>query len=533
MEVLAPTQEKSREDELLVIIEDLKAALAQRDETIRCAELKLDVLQQMLFGRRSERLATDDKDLQRRLFNEAESEAPTEGDQPTDEGVQAATTKKKKHPGSGRRRPAGSLERVEIFHDLDHEESACPWCNSARPKIGEERTEEIEVIPAKVIVKVHVRAKHGPCDCDDFTGHDEKAVITAPGPARIAPGSLFSNNTAAFIIVNKFTDGLPFHRQESVLGRMGLDMARGTMARLAIRVSNELEPLFNRMLRDVRGSPVLGMDETVLQVLKELGRKPSSESRMWVARGFAGDGTQGPVIWFEYADSRSGDVAASIISDFKGHLQTDGYAGYTRLGRRLGVEHVGCWAHVRREFHQLYRSDEKSPLARQILHLIGRLYTIERSLRALFDNGTLNIEDFMAQRKAETQPVFEAILDWLHKHEPEVPPQSPMGKAISYALGQYRRAIRYVEHWLLTPDNNPVENAIRPFVIGRKNWLFNDTPRGAKASARLYSLIETAKANGHEPFKYLCHLFATLPLATDKHAAAASLLPYNLKPGSY
>jgi len=210
------------------------------------------------------------------------------------------------------------------------------------------------------------------------------------------------------------------------------------------------------MKADIRGSPVMGMDETVVQVLHEPGRSPSSESRMWVARGFAGKSNPGPVIWFEYADSRAGKVAESIAGDFRGYLQTDGYGGYSHLGKREGMVHVGCWAHIRREFHRLYRSDKESPLARQALHLIGKLYAVERRLRQPLEDKSLDHEGFVAARKDETSPIFAEILDWLHMQADAVPPASAMGQAVSYALGQFRRAIRYVDHWLMTPDNNPV-----------------------------------------------------------------------------
>ncbi|TCW62490.1 IS66 family transposase [Treponema sp. J25] len=421
-----------------------------------------------------------------------------------------------------------------MFHELDEAARACPWCARERPVIGEERSEEVEIIPAKVVVKVHVRRKYGPCTCDDFIGHDEPAIVSAPAPAKIAKGSQYANSTAAFIIVSKYVDGLPLYRQEGALQRLGLELGRGTMARMILRVSEELEPLWRRMKEDLRSSPVLGMDETVTQVLHEPERPATSQSRMWVARGFKeGPGSTDPprpIIWFEYADSRSGDVAASIIGNFSGYLQTDGYSGYSRIGRRPEIIHVGCWAHIRREFYRLVSEQGPTCTAAEMVRLIRRLYQIEKDLRARLAAGELSREVFVEERKAATAPVFEEIRSWLNHWETKVPPHSPLGSAIAYALGQYRRAIRYVDHWLLTPDNNPVENAIRPFVIGRKNWLFHDSVHGAKASGRLYSLIETAKANGHEPYRYLCHLFTEYARASDKSAALDTLLPYTLAP---
>ena len=512
------------------IIAEHTTTIAEQNEALQAANRYLETLKRMLFGPKSERVA-EPAAGQGLLFNEAEADSSSV------EAVDAKTpelVKRTKAAHSGRRRPAGEFKRVEIIHELAEEDSACPWCNCQRPKIGEERSEEYEVIPAQLIVKVHIRVKYGPCQCDDFAGHDEKAIVTAPGPVRIAPGSLYSNSVAALVIVNKFCDGLPLYRQEAWFARLGLELARSTMARLVIRVATALSPLIDCLKRDIRGSPVLGMDETEVQVLKEDGRPPSAPSRMWIARGFTADEAAKPFVWFAYHDSRSGDVAEALVgSGFSGFLQTDGYAGYNRLGKRPGIVHVGCWAHIRRKFHEQYVSAKATPLAEQALDHIRRLYTIERRWRSQLRDSLVTRDEFVAGRRAEVEPVFDEFLNWLQGSYKTVPERGGLGLAISYALGQFRRAVRYVDHWLLTPDNNAVENAIRPFVIGRNNWQFMDTPAGARASACLYSLIETAKANGHEPYSYLCHLFSTLPLVADNLAAVSQLLPYRLDPRSY
>ena len=271
------------------------------------------------------------------------------------------------------------------------------------------------------------------------------------------PGSLLSNSTAAFIIVNKFCDGLPLYRQEALFARMGLDLARGTMARHVIRVAKALQPLMDCLQRDIRNSPVLGFDETEVQVLKEDGRPPTAASRMWIARGFTADEEAKPFVWFAYHDSRSGDVAEAMIgSSFSGFLQTDGYAGYNRIGKRPGIVHVGCWAHIRRKFHEQYVSAEASPLAAEALAIIRRLYAIERRWRKQLCDDLVTRSAFVEGRQNETQPVFDEFLAWLQTSYKTIPERGGLGKAIGYALGQFRRAVRYVDHWLLTPDNNGV-----------------------------------------------------------------------------
>ena len=541
-EVLAAKEGEQKEAlaEKEKALAEKQEALAEKEVELQKARHTIHILQQLLYGPRSERVSQEEPKGQGKLFNEAELTAqkdPPKAPEPAQEAAPIKTKPRQKVPGSGRRRIREDLERVEVVHELGEEDRVCPWCASERPIIGEERSEEVELIPAKAVVKVHVRRKYGPCTCDDFIGHDEPAVVTAVAPAKIAKGSQYANSTAAFIIVSKYVDGLPLYRQEAAFERMGLELGRGTMARMILRVSEELAPLWQRMKEDLRSSPVLGMDETVTQVLHEPGRPATSQSRMWVARGFMhGPGATDPprpIIWFEYADSRSGDVAASIIGNFSGYLQTDGYSGYNHIGQRPEIVHVGCWAHIRREFYRLVREQGPTCTAAEMINLIRKLYQIERDLRAALAAGSLAQDTFVEERKARAAVVFQEIRSWLTLWETKVPPRSPLGSAIAYALGQYRRAIRYVDHWLLTPDNNPVENAIRPFVIGRKNWLFHDSVHGATASGRLYSLLETAKANGHEPYHYLCHLFTEYARASDKTAALSNLLPYTLTPDSY
>jgi transposase len=497
--------------------------LAETETLLEREKAKYEDLKREIFGRKSEKIATDDPH-QGELFNEAERDGNAA---PKEQPVQIVRRRVGK--SGGRRRPAPELERIEKLHDLSDVDKLCPCCGGSRPRIGEERSEEVEIVPARAVVVVHVRPKYGPCACEYFEGSGAKAIVHALAPPKILPGSLFSNRSIAFFLVGKYADGLPFHRQEKVIARLGLDIARGTMARLAMRVGTAVSPILEIMQRDIRGSPVVRMDETPVQVLKEPGRRPESESRMWVAMGYR-EGR--PILLFAYNQSRSGKVAEAILGDYQGCLQTDGYSGYTKLGERPGIMHVGCWAHIRREFHHVYESQEHSPLALEAIKLIRELYHIEATLRERFEGGTITAGEFLARRKAETAPVFAQFLLWLHEHRTQVPPRSPLGAAMTYALGQYDRATRYVEHVLMTPDNNLVENAIRPFVIGRKNWLFCDTPGGAWASATLYSLVETARANGHEPYRYLCHLFEKLP-GSKSPGAIEALLPYRLKPTEY
>jgi hypothetical protein len=252
------------------------------------------------------------------------------------------------------------------------------------------------------------------------------------------------------------------------------------------------------------------MDETTLQVLEEACRQASTNSYMWVMRGGSADTV---AIVYRYDPSRSSDVAKQMLGDFTGYLQTDGYQGYEFVDELIGVKHLGCLAHARRKFVEaakaLGKGKKKAGSAQEALDYIAKLYALEQSAR----DQKLTAEQIQKLRRAKSKPILEKFKQWLEKKADQVPPGSHIGKAVFYTLGQWDRLTVYLEDGRLHPDNNLAENAIRPFVVGRKNWLFSATPEGAQASASLYSLIETAKANNLDPYWYLRYLFERLPLA--------------------
>ena len=393
--------------------------------------------------------------------------------------------------------------------------------------MGEERSEEIAVIPAHTVVKVHIRYKYGECDCQGFMDSGLPTVIKAPGPVKIIKGGLFTNETIAMILTAKYADGIPLARLVKIFARDGLETSRATLCNQVLQVGRRIGPLLDMMWQDLSRSPVIRMDETRVQVLKEPGKTPQSQSYMWVTYAYR---DRRPILLFRYHPGREGAMAWRMLEGFSGFLQTDGYAGYKAVGERAGITHVACWAHIRREFKSAFDlPDSDKPLIQQIIDLIARLYRIESELRERLTTGDtsnrLTEDDFMSERKRRATAQMARIELWLDEQTMAVAPKSPLGKAIAYAKGQFNRAMRFIDHFLLTPDNNPVENAIRPFVVGRKGWMFCDTPRGAHASAGIYSLVETAKANGLEPYTYLCRLMNELPLASDE-SALRCLLPY-------
>jgi hypothetical protein len=288
----------------------------------------------------------------------------------------------------------------------------------------------------------------------------------------------------------------------------------------------------DRIQQEIRSGHLVQCDETPFQVLKEPGKRAQRQSYLWALRGGV---PEHPLIYYEYDPSRSGEVPKRLLRGFEGFLQTDGYEGYTAIGQEPGIVHVGCWAHARRKFDEALRGQPRSKKkaakqtpkaskARQALSMIQELYRVERSLR---DRSATQRH---AARLERSQPVLERLRVWLDVSRDSVPPQSLTGKAMSYLDRQWPKLIRVLEDGSIPLDTNLVENAIRPFVLGRKNWLFADTQAGARSSARLYGLIETAKANGIEPWAYLNHVFDALPRATLAGDVEA-LLPRNLDRG--
>jgi len=486
-------------------------------------EEQLAARNRRLFGRSSEKLSVEE--IKGWLFDEAEltvaEEKPeVEVEEETVE-VPAHTRKK-----PGRRKLPESLPRHDIVHDLPPAEKTCACCGKERPRIGEDATEELEYVPAKLVVNRHVYPKYGPCGCERSRADETiRAIVTSPALKRLIPGGLAGPGLLAHLATCKFADGLPFYRMEKILARYGIEYPRSTMCRQMIAVSRACQDLLDLMWEDARGSPVLHLDETTVQVLKEPERLASQKSYMWVTVGYH---QKKKIVLFHYHQSRSKTVAEELTKDYQGYIQTDGYAAYNAVGERDGIAHAGCWGHARRKFFESLPGPQHTGLARRPMLLIGKLFAIDKKYRTLWESGKLSAEEFVAKRRTNSLPVLDQIRAWVDAHIASVTPSSHLGEAMKYVTNQWEKLIRYLDHPLLRPDNNIAENAIRPFVIGRKNWLFADTPLGAHASASLYSLIESAKANGLDPYAYLKYLFTMLPVTPKEKLI--DLLPHRINP---
>jgi len=517
-------------------IDTLKALLLERDRVIldrdriireitnklSWSEEKLQALELRYFGKKSEKY-TPGEDKQNRLFDEAEAYADDSAQGIIEKVAVPAHERKKR----GRKPKIDTLPVHEVIHELPDHDRACTCCGETRPEIGEDRTSEFDLVPAHVMKIVHVRRKYGPCTCESFAASGSRSIIVAPGPAKVVPGSDFTNRTIALFLTGKFADAVPFYRMAKILDRAGLVISRAALCKLAMSVGRSVADLIDLMNRDIVRSPVMLMDETTLKVLRN-GEGPPGKSYMWVALGYL-DGK--PIHRFAYHAGRDGAFADTLLKGFSGYLQTDGYGGYHHLAGVGGIIHVSCFAHMRRKFVEAWEVAGKKGIAKEAIDLIARIYRIENELRGSMEAGTIDASVFLAARKERIGKVFGEFRTWLMDRALVVAPENKLGKAIAYAQHEFDDAIRFIEHPDLRPDTNLVENSIRPFVIGRKNYLFSGSPRGAHTSAGLYSLIQTAKANGHEPFAYLCYLFDRLPLCTTDQEREA-LLPYRLDPST-
>ena len=491
----------------------LSEQVAMRDGHILQLREENTLLRQRLFGRKSEQ-TPDAATPQLVLFNEAESLAEPLADE-VDEAVEevVATTRQR----CGKRKPLpAELPRVEVTHELPEHELTCE-CGCCKHVSGEEVSEQLEIVPMQIRVLCHIRKVYACKGC-------ESAQVTADKPAQLLEKSLASPSVLAMLLTTKYVDGLPLHRFEKVLAHHGIDLPRQTLARWVIQCGEQLQPLLNLLREQLLGSPVIHCDETRVQVLKEPGREPSSQSWMWVQTG--GPPTR-PVVLFDYTTSRAQEVPLRLLAGFSGYLMTDDYAGYNGLAARPGIERLACLAHARRKFVEAQKVQPKGKTGRAdvALSLINRLYAIERELKDADD------EQRYLGRQQHSLPVLAQLKAWLDKTLPQVTAQNALGKAVNYLASNWSRLERYVEAGYLPIDNNAAERAIRPFVIGRKNWLFSDTPKGATASAQLYSLVETAKANGQEPYAWLRHVLERLPQARSVEDYDA-LLPWNCKPAT-
>ena len=496
--------------ELEAKLENEKAELEVK---VKWLEEQLRLYRQKRFGTSSEKTNPDQLELS--LFNEVEAEANPDLPEPI---VETITYRRRKKRGQ-REMMLENLPVEAVEYRLSPEEQVCSCCGGNLHEMSKEIRKEIKYIPAEVKVVEHIRYVYScrRCERDEI----ETPITTAPMPKPVISGSLASPSIMAHIMTQKYVEGLPLYRQEKQLNRMGLALSRQTMANWMIKGADQwLWPLYDRMHSYLLKLDIVQADETTLQVLREPGRPATSTSYLWLYR----TGIEGPpIVLYDYQETRAGENPKEFLTGFKGYLQVDGYAGYHKVP---DVTLVGCWAHSRRGFADVLKSlpagSLKPVTATEGLQFCNQLFAIERELKEL------EPKERYEKRLEKSKPLLDAFLSWLKIQEQKVLPKSGLGKAIAYCLNQWDKLVAFLEDGRLEIDNNSSERSIKSVVIGRKAWLFANTPEGARASAIIYSIVETAKANGLNPYYYLRYLFEQLPNMdlTDKNTLD-QLLPWS------
>jgi len=482
-------------------VEELRARCALLEQENAELQAKLNWLMEQLklirrrqFGSSSERSVPE----QLSLFNEAEKEARPQEPEPTVETITYSRRKRQGH----REVMLEDLPVETIEYRLPPEEQICPQCGGPMHEMSTEVRQELKIIPAQVKLVKHVRYVYSCRRCE--LKEVSTPVVTAPAPSPVIPGSLASPSAVAYVMSQKYADGLPLYRQEEQLSRLGVELSRQTMTNWVICAAERwLSPLYDRLHEHLLRRDILQADETTLQVLHEDGRAAQAQSYMWLYR----TGREPPpIVLFDYRTTRASKHPERFLAGFKGYLQVDGYPGYDGLP---GVTLVGCWAHARRKFDEALKvlpADKRSgSVAMEGLEFCNQLFAIERDLK---EAGP---EERYKARLERSRPVLDAFSAWLKIQSPRVLPKSVLGQAIRYCQSQWGKLEGFLLDGRLELDNNRSERSLKPFVIGRKGWLFCNTPRGARASAIVYSIVETAKENGLIPFEYLRYLFEKLP----------------------
>ena len=480
-----------------LIVAEKDARIAELETLVKYYEEQFRLTKHRQFGASSEKSEYDFGQLS--IFNEVEATADANVPEPE-------LTEIKRHYRKRARLVNDNLPEdlpVEVIeHDLPASEQFCPECGGDLHVMGREKRRELKIIPAKAVIVEHVRKVYACRDCE----RDECGVpiLKAPVDVPVIKGSFASPEAVAHIMTQKFVMGVPLYRQEQEWARQGVMLSRQTMSNWLIRTTEDwLEPIYDMLKEALCLHEVLHADETTLQVLHEPGKTTQSKSYMWLYRTSGEAHNQ--IVLYDYQPDRRTKRPAEFLKDFKGYLHTDGYDGYR--GLKEGVVIVGCWAHARRKFDEALKSlsenDREESNALRGKRYCDRLFELEREFE-----GFPHDERYR-RRQESSKPLADEFFAWLESLR--VMPKLPIGGAVNYALKQRKYLERYLLDGRLEISNNRAERSIKPFVIGRKNFLFANTPRGARASAVMFSIIETAKENGMNPYDYLTLIFKNAP----------------------
>jgi transposase len=508
---------------LKALIGELLTALQHKDQRVAQLEHRLDQLLRRVYGQKSERL--DPAQLLLFLPEAAAAPLATESAATAENAAPGETVVVNRKKGHGRRALPAHLPRMRHEHDLTDAEKLCPCCHAPRTRIGEDISEQLDYVPASLFVIQHVHPKYACARC-------REGVVSAPKPAQPIEKGLPGPGLLAHIAVSKHLDHIPLNRHGRILARHGVTLHRSTLCDWMRAVADLVRPLVELMRAEILKSHVIQTDDTPVDVRdRTLGTRKMRVGRLWVYRG---DASQ-PYVVFDYTPDRTRAGPREWLAGYHNHLQCDAYSGYDELFRlRRDLIEVGCWAHARRYFFEAQDSDPVR--ARLALLLIGKLYDVERRAHA-HDRERAEAQlpadpaHRLALRQTESRSVRNELHTQLEAWQVDALPQSPLGKAVQYALNQWTALGRYIDDAALPIDNNAAERELRAVALGRNNWRFLGSDRGGQTAATILSLCATCQRYHVEPFAWLRNLLTrwpTLPRDADgKHAAddLAALLP--------
>ena len=485
--------------EKLCRIAQLEEENVQLKALVKYYEGQLKLARHRQFGASSEKSEYD----QLSIFNEAEATADVNVSEPELSEI-ACHYRKKTRLVTDRLPENLPVEVVE--HTLNPDELECESCSCKLHFMKYEKRRELVIIPAQVKIREHRRAIYACRECEKDEFGDP--IIKTPALAPVIKGSFASPEAIAHIMVQKFVMASPLYRQEQEWNRQGIMISRQTMSNWLLKACEDwLEPVYDALREILLLQSVLHADETTLQVLREPDKPPQSKSYIWLYRT-SGD-TQCPIVLYDYQPDRKAKRPKEFLSGFAGYLHSDGYDAYHGLPEDIVV--VGCFAHARRKWDEALKATPENDNSKSNImrgkQYCDQLFELERKFAAL------NADEKLANRQKFSKPLFEEFYGWCESLK--ALPKSPLGASVKYMLRQRKYLGRYLQDGRLEISNNRAERSIKPFVIGRKNFLFANTPRGAKASAIMYSIIETAKENGIDPFKYLVYIFTRAPKAEN------------------
>ncbi len=504
--ITTPDLSQLSPDQLRQLASELMARVEQQDQVIRHSELRnqqltheLALLKRHKYGQRSEQLNVLQISLLEEVVDADIAAIEAELEQLT---APAATEPPPKRQPKRTPLPP-ELPRTEINHEPDNTQCAC-GCQLKR--IGEEVSEKLDYTPGVFTVERHIRGKWACAACETLT--------QAPMPAHIIDKGIPTTGLLAQVLIAKYADHLPLYRQEQIFARAGVPIPRSTLAEWIGQCGVQLQPLIDALRDLLLSEAVLHADETPVPMLAP-GKKKTHRAYIWAYASTVYSPLNAVV--YDFTLGRSGQYARDFLGDWQGSLICDDYSGY-KHGFTTGITEVGCMAHARRKFVELEASG-KSQIAAQAVETIRQLYEVER------EATSLTTEERMKLRQARSKPILDTLHRWMQTNRLKIPDGTASAKALDYSLKRWKALTRYLDDGALSIDNNRVENLIRPWALGRSNWLFAGSLRSGQRAANVMSLIQSAKLNGHEPYAYLKDVLARLP--TQKASAIGELLPHN------